>query len=74
MNESTLEELIKKEEESRLYWENSGLSHEKRVEMTHDFVKAENYKESTISFTLDENITEKLISITKGNDFPLYSV
>ncbi|MDW7617334.1 amino acid adenylation domain-containing protein, partial [Peribacillus simplex] len=74
MNESTLEELIKKEEESRIYWENSGLNHEKRVEITYDFVKAENYKESTISFKLDERITEKLISITKDNDFPLYSV
>ncbi|MCP3742746.1 amino acid adenylation domain-containing protein, partial [Rossellomorea sp. BNER] len=66
--------LIKKEENSRQYWEGLDLGSEKKVELSHDFLKTEEYKKSTFSLSLDEALTQKLIAITNGNDFPLYSV
>ncbi|MGM1356080.1 amino acid adenylation domain-containing protein, partial [Bacillus cereus group sp. BceL302] len=74
MNENKQEGLVNKEESSRRYWEGLELGNEKKAELSHDFLKTEEYKKTIFSLFLDEELTHKLIAMTKGNDFPLYSV
>ncbi|PFZ35429.1 non-ribosomal peptide synthetase, partial [Bacillus wiedmannii] len=74
MNDNKQEGLVNKEESSRRYWEGLELGNEKKAELSHDFLKTEEYKKTIFSLFLDEELTHKLIAMTKGNDFPLYSV
>ncbi|MEH7105586.1 amino acid adenylation domain-containing protein, partial [Bacillus velezensis] len=74
MSVNKQEALLHKEEDSRRYWESLDIANEKKVELPHDFLKIEDYKKSTTSFSIEEALKQKMVVMTKGNDFPLFSV
>ncbi|MED3966005.1 non-ribosomal peptide synthetase, partial [Niallia taxi] len=74
MEEKRQETLIDKEEASRKYWQGLNISNREKVDIPYDFLQLQKYKKTTLTLTLEKELAEKLMSMTKGNDFPLYSL